>query len=127
MIKKIQLIVNIIWIIALTSVYLLPSFSTETIKENLQLEFRFDYLLHVSAFCFTGILFFFGRKRRFILFCILFFGAYSYGMELLQKYHFSRTFNKYDILSNIVGLILGWIILNQLQKYIRFKRKDNFI
>ena len=114
--KKIQLIISILWLTALTCVYLLPSFSTETIKENLHLEVRLDYVLHLAAFSITGIIFFFNRKKQIVLFWFSFFCIYSYGMELLQKYYFHRTFNKYDILSNCIGLLIALFLIKYLKK-----------
>ena len=74
-------------------------------------EFRIDYLLHALAFMVLPILVFLASKNRlwsktgFILLGISL--LLAVGTEFMQLLVSGRTFNPFDMTSNIVGLVIG--------------------
>lgn len=84
-------------------------------------EFRVDYLLHALAFMVLPILVFLATKNRlwnktgFILLGISL--LLAVGTEFMQLLVSGRTFNPFDITSNIAGIAIGILIAIIAAKY----------
>lgn len=76
---------------------------------------RLDYLLHATVFFLFAFLFFQTlpekwQRPRFILLAASLVILYSFGLEQLQLLVPRRVFNKFDVLSNAIGVCLSVMV-----------------
>jgi len=87
----------------------LPINSAAKLNDITIISFRGDYFVHAFIFIHWALfnLKFYKNNWRWLLAGLIF----STGVELLQYYLPYRTFNINDIVSNIIGVVLGQLIL----------------
>lgn len=86
---------------------------------EVDLEFS-DKVVHVIMYLgLTGLIVGYGRLKtkysslKVVLFAVIFASMLGWLIEILQEHVFSnRSFDVYDIMSNIIGSLLGAIIMN---------------
>jgi uncharacterized membrane protein len=132
------------WFVVILTLALIPVSSSVTKLDIGKIEIRFDYLYHIIAFA-TGTLLAFlysvrnypypqppalpvnrsfsegwrpVRKNRLIILISLIL-IYAILHEYLQKLIPYRSFNINDIISNLLGVIMGVIISTLLRRHIR--------
>jgi VanZ family protein len=113
--KIISGIIFSVWMIILILLSLLPSVN-KIIRQDLS-EFRWDYLEHFLCYFILGFLYTLWRIDKnlhipvpeFILFLVT--GSiFSWLTEYLQVFIPGRSFNHYDLISNMAGIISGTLI-----------------
>jgi len=109
-----------IYISVLLTVFLTIA-SLITVNKELQLHVKFsDKITHAVAYCILGTSWFLSLKRNLTLFKNTLFVAFFlfiYGIviEVLQgTFTTNREADLYDILANLVGIILALVIFNVL-------------
>ncbi len=108
-IKKWLILFFLLYLLVILLLNTLPLNSLEQMSEEFFGEFHMDYLVHVLFFL-PWILFrcvFFKKRKMLWLLIGIFFAV---GIELLQYYLPYRSFNLYDLIFNVVGLLLGFAI-----------------
>ena len=132
--KKTFPIIFIIYASLLLIVSVLPSFGElNKTKVELLFELRFDYFIHFCAYLGFYILLiisiishqitFTSHNFRKIFIITLFLAA---GTEIIQLFLSYRTFNPFDILSNLLGIAIGALLYWFFVK-IKIKHPDNKI
>ena len=71
---------------------------------------RLDYLLHVIAYAGLAFLGKLGLKPKRQLLMILFLVAFAAATEAIQAALPYRAFNVVDLVSNVVGICVGWVV-----------------
>ena len=117
----------IIWFVAIIILSLLPSVGKTTSIDIGTIKIRLDYLYHIIIYLsgtFLAILYAvpspkFPAKSRFvrILIAITFMILLALLLEYIQKLIPSRTFNINDIISNLMGVLLGTVLTIILLRY----------
>ena len=108
-IKKWMLFIFAFYLLAIVLLNILPIDTAEKISEDFFGDFRMDYLIHVFLFLpwtlFRCLFFKNGKLLWMIIgiFC-------SVAIELVQYYLPYRSFNFYDMLFNVVGLLFGYLV-----------------
>jgi len=76
-----------------------------------------DKLLHLAAFTVISFLAYASdfKIRRIFLFAVLI--LYGFSIELIQNTLEYRTFELYDLLSDIIGIIVGYMSWKYLKKF----------
>jgi len=90
-------------------------------------EFRVDYLLHGLAFMFLPILVIVATKKQMWsskgLFLLGISILLAVGTEFMQLLVSGRTFNPFDITSNLAGVAIGIFIASLYVKFNTIKKK----
>lgn len=108
-IKRWLFILLCIYIVSVVLLNVLPLRLAESLNEMHFLEFRADYLTHLLIFLPWSLFqFLFFRKRKIIWFFIGL--VFAVAIESVQYYLPHRSFNPYDLLFNITGLCLSYLI-----------------
>ena len=109
---KHYLIFSLIWFTLILVLSVLPSSTPDTLAID-RFEFRLDYLFHFLIYLPLGFaLMKWGlgkRKTKELRYTILLLLLFSILPEVLQYTISYRTFNPYDLLSNLAGTIAGCI------------------
>lgn len=116
------------WIYALTIIFISisPSAGIQEIK-LFEKEWRIDYVLHTLAFFVLPVFGFVASqngswKKRWFQF-LLFSLVLVFGTELAQLFVSGRTFNPFDIVSNLTGFLLGFTAVVLLIRYRKNRTK----
>ena len=109
------------WLIILLFMNVIPlgnDFNTVIHKPSV-FKFRLDYLIHFCSFLIFIPLFFIDIKRgnpiffkKLVLKYLLFIGGAAVIFELIKYFLPYRTFNPFDLISNLTGTIRGTIIIS---------------
>jgi VanZ family protein len=106
-----------LWLLIILLITLLPQ-SHRIINIDTNSEFRLDYTIHFLVYFSLSVLFIFWRIDQWLkisnkeLLWYIFSGiAICAITELLQFYIPGRTFNKTDLLFNILGVIVGIVLI----------------
>lgn len=125
--------VFIIYFIILVIGAIFPFFGEmNVIKMKAIVEFRLDYFLHFIAYTGFYLLFIIKKykfhiqfskmyQRKFIAFTILL----ACGTELLQLFIKSRTFNPFDLIANLSGILAGLTIYWMVKHIKRSENTEN--
>ena len=128
--KKTLSILFVVYASLLLLASILPAFGAlNKAKVDLLFELRFDYFIHFCAyfgFYFLLIISNFSRKfiiskKEFLFFVVLTL-LFSIVTEIIQHFLSYRTFNPLDMLSNVLGVVLG--ILFYKTFLLRLKQKN---
>ena len=112
----------------LTTAFLPISIRVDRIKFGPQVfEIRLDHILHFSAYFLICIYYLAGKWKGLTLFdsrslgkFVAFTLALAVVTEAVQIWVPARTFNVFDLLSNVIGVFLGIIVINLL----KLRRED---
>jgi glycopeptide antibiotics resistance protein len=126
-VKQWMLFLFISYLLAILLLTLLPMHKVEQVGEDFFGDFRIDYLVHVLLFLpwiLFRCLFFKNGKLLWAILGICF----AIATELMQYYLPYRSFNPYDMLFNVVGLLLGYLVFMginlKIEEVIKAKEKE---
>lgn len=104
----------LVYVLVLVWIYLNPTMGITSVEVNSK-SLRVDYLLHGIAFFALPIIAYLanGEKKRPYLWYIfiVFSGLLALSIEFFQQLVPGRAFNPLDILSNLIGLTLGFTLV----------------
>ena len=114
--------ISVFYLIFLSIALLIPLdifIVTEFVAVEKQPSNNTSFIIHLVLFFILYLLFYFSfsNKYKILLFCII----YSVVVETLQIFT-SRGFQIFDIMFNLIGVIVSYFFLLFFYKYIRKKR-----
>ena len=91
-------------------------------EENQEYWFMFpgiDKLIHLSIFAFLGFTLLMSFKKLHLIYFLLIIFIYGLGTEILQEImHMGRSFELLDILADVVGACLGFVVYRVALKFL---------
>ncbi len=107
----------ILWMIVIVILSIIPM-NQETKIEIGGTPFRLDYLEHFGVFFILGFLYVLSSKKDLPKYInkISILIIYAVITEIIQLFIPGRTFNPWDLIYNILGLVVGYILINQIIK-----------
>lgn len=120
--KKWGLLFFILYALIVVLLNMLPLTFAEKINETFIGEFRLDYFTHALIFLpWSSFRCLFFKRKKIFWFSVGFIFALS--IEGVQYFLIYRSFNWYDMIFNVVGLILGYIVFSGLN----MKLEEHFL
>jgi VanZ family protein len=104
----------LLYVLLLIWVYLNPSMGITSVEVSNK-SYRVDYFLHGFAFFILPIVAYLAngeRERPFLWYAFIVFSVIlALSIEFIQQLVPGRVFNPLDLLSNIIGLIIGFTLV----------------
>ncbi len=108
-IKRYLSVLFVLYAVTVLLLNVLPLSVAKKLNEVHFLEFRADYLVHLLIFLPWSLFqFLFFRKRKIVWFFIGL--VFAVSIEFVQYYLPYRSFNPYDLLFNVMGLCLSYLV-----------------
>lgn len=111
--KKRGLFLFILYALIVVLLNMLPLSLAEKIDETVLGEFRLDYFTHALIFLpWSSFRCLFFKRKKVVWFTVGF--LFAIAMEGSQYFLTYRSFNWYDMLFNVLGLALGYLVFSGL-------------